>query len=373
MKYSTFMIGVAGLAGALLLALLQGCAGCEDRAEDGLRGTVRVDGSSTVFPITEAVAEEFMRDHPGVRVTVGVSGTGGGFAKFVRGEIDISDASRAIKATEARQAAAAGIEYIELPVAYDGLAIVVHPDNDWVECLTVEELRRIWEPGSDVQSWRDVRSSFPDRPLKLYGPGTDSGTYDYFTAAVNGEEGASRADFTASEDDNVLVQGIAGDEGSLGYFGLAYYEENAERLKLLGVDAGSGCTQPTARTVQEGDYQPLARPEFIYVNRASAADSAVAAFVRFYLEYAAPLAEEVGAVPLSEAAYALVTNRFQDRTTGSLFGGEDGVAIGTRVAEVLRAAQPEARTTDVQDTTDVRPVSDVRRDADAAARGGDER
>ena len=346
-----------GLAvGALLLALLQGCAGCEDRAEDGLAGTVRVDGSSTVFPITEAVAEEFMRDHPGARVTVGVSGTGGGFAKFVRGETDINDASRAIKASEAQQAAAAGIEYIELPVAYDGLAIVVHPDNDWAECLTLDELRRIWEPGSEVRSWREVRPSFPDRPLKLYGPGTDSGTYDYFTAAVSGEEGASRADFTASEDDNVLVQGIAGDEGSLGYFGLAYFEENESRLKLLGVDAGSGCTKPSARTVQDGRYQPLARPEFIYVNRASAADSAVAAFVRFYLEYAAPLAEEVGAVPLSDTAYAMVTDRFERRTTGSLFGGEGGVQVGTRVAEVLQKAQAEVP---AADTADVRGSANV--------------
>ena len=339
-----------------LTALLQGCAGCKDYAEDGLTGTVRVDGSSTVFPITEAVAEEFMRDHPGVRVTVGVSGTGGGFAKFVRGETDINDASRAIKAAEARQAAAAGIRFIELPVAYDGLAIVVHPDNDWVECLTVEELRRIWEPGSEVRSWRDVRPSFPDRPLKLYGPGTDSGTYDYFTAAVNGEEGASRADFTASEDDNVLVQGIAGDESSLGYFGLAYFEENESRLKLLGVDSGSGCVKPTAQTVQEGSYQPLARPEFIYVNRASAADSAVAAFVRFYLRYAALLADEVGSVPLSDTAYEMVTDRFQSRTTGSLFGGEGGVQVGARVAEVLQAAQSEAQPAD---TSDVRGPADV--------------
>ena len=343
-----------------LLVLLHGCAGCEDRAEDGLRGTVRVDGSSTVFPITEAVAEEFMRDHPGVRVTVGVSGTGGGFAKFVRGETDVNDASRAIKATEARQAAAADIQFIELPVAYDGLAIVVHPDNDWATCLTTDELRRIWEPGSDVRSWQDVRPSFPDRPLKLYGPGTDSGTYDYFTAAVSGKEGASRADFTASEDDNVLVQGIAGDEGSLGYFGLAYFEENESRLKLLSIDAGRGCTEPTSQTVQDGSYQPLARPEFIYVNRASAADSAVAAFVRFYLEYAAPLAEEVGAVPLSDTAYAMVTDRFDRRTTGSLFGGEGGVRVGVRVAEVLAEAQPEAQTVD---------TSDVRRPANVTAAG----
>ena len=339
-----------------LLLLLHGCAGCEDRAGDGLTGTVRVDGSSTVFPITEAVAEEFMRDHPGVRVTVGVSGTGGGFAKFVRGETDVNDASRAIKATEAQQAEAASIQFIELPVAYDGLAIVVHPDNDWATCLTIDELRRIWEPGSDVRSWQDVRPGFPDRPLKLYGPGTDSGTYDYFTAAVNGEEGASRADFTASEDDNVLVQGIAGDEGSLGYFGLAYFEENQSRLKLLGVDAGSGCTEPSARTVQDGSYQPLARPEFIYVNRASAADSAVAAFVRFYLEYAAPLAEEVGAVPLSDTAYAMVTGRFERRTAGSLFGGEGGVQVGVRVSEVLAEAQPEAQTVD---TSDVRRPTNV--------------
>ena len=326
-----------------LLALpfvLAACGGGGDRPPgDGLTGTIRIDGSSTVFPITEAVAEEFMLENPGVRVTVGVSGTGGGFAKFTRGETEISNASRPIKPEEAEQAEANGIAYIELPVAYDGLAVVTHPGNDFVECLTVEELRAVWAPSSAVNDWSQVRAGFPARPLRLFGAGTDSGTYDYFTAAVVGEEGESRADYSASEDDNTLVQGVAGTVGALGFLPYSYYEANRERLKLVGVDDGDaangdGCVAPSAETVRDGTYQPLARPEFIYVSAAAADDPVVRAFVAYYLEHGGALAEEVGYVALSPEAYAAAAERFERRITGSLFAG--GSQIGVRLEDLLR-------------------------------------
>lgn len=332
---------------ALVAMVLGGCGSGGDGT--GLSGRIQIDGSSTVYPLTEAVAEEFMKEHPRVRVTVGVSGTGGGFSKFVRGETDISNASRPIRASEDEQASANSIEYIELPVAYDGLAVIAHPENDWVDCLTVDELDRIWQPGSDIDNWSEIRDEFPDRPLTLYGPGTDSGTYDYFTAAVSGEEGASRSDFTASEDDNVLVQGISGDRNALGFFGLAYYENNADRLKLLGVDDenpdnGEGCIKPSAETVNNGTYQPLARPEFIYVRADRAEDAAIQAFVTFYLENAAELAREVEYVPLAEEAYQLAQQRFDGRATGSMFE-EHGSAVDVRIIDLLRENQPAATDT----------------------------
>jgi phosphate transport system substrate-binding protein len=332
------------------LGFLAGCGGGDDAADgDGLSGAVRVDGSSTVFPITEAVAEEFMQEEPRVRVTVGVSGTGGGFSKFLRGETDINDASRPIKPTELEEARANGIEFIELPVAYDGIAVVVHPENDWVDCLTTEELEQIWGPGSEVDTWSQVREGFPDREIALYGPGTASGTYDYFTEAIGGESGASRSDFSASEDDNVLVQGIAGDPNALGFFGLAYYEENADQLKLLGVDDGDasngeGCVQPTAESVGDGSYQPLARPEFIYVNAERADDPAVSAFVEFYLENAPELVREVGYVPLPSEAYDLGLERFGNGVTGTLFG--EGAPDGLSLVERLRGATGESAPAD---------------------------
>lgn len=334
------------LSATLALFMLLGC-GSSDQ-EDGLQGRVTIDGSSTVYPLTEAVAEEFMLEHPRVRVTVGVSGTGGGFSKFVRDEIDVSDASRPIRPVEANTAAQNGVEYIELPVAYDGLAVVVHPENDWVECLTVQALEQIWQPGSAIDNWNQIRSDFPDRSLALYGPGTDSGTYDYFTAAIMGEEGASRSSFTASEDDNVLVQGISGDRDALGFFGLAYYENNEGRLKLLGIDDGNpdngeGCIEPTAETVNDGTYQPLSRPEFIYVHAGRADDPAVEAFVEFYLEHADELAQEVQYVPLPQEAYQLALQRFQHRVTGSMFDGE-GSAVDVRILDLLRSSQPSDTT-----------------------------
>jgi len=333
---------------ALLCALVVGLAGCggDGGSGDGLSGTVSVDGSSTVFPLTEAVAEEFMRANRGARVTVGASGTGGGFSKFLRGETAINDASRPITPGEIEKAEANGIEFIEIPVAYDGLAVTVHPKNDWVDCLTVDELRRIWNPDSDIERWSQVRDGFPDRPLELYGPGTASGTYDYFTEAVMGETGASRSDFTASEDDNVLVQGIRGTETALGYFGLAYYENNADALKVLGIDpdergSGASCVTPSAETVQNGTYRPLSRPLFIYVNKAKITPT-VEAFVEFYLDNAATLAPDVGYVGMPADAYDLALRHFQNGTAGTVFGGEGADMTGTQVEAVLREAMGQA-------------------------------
>jgi phosphate transport system substrate-binding protein len=290
-------MGIRKTAAAVLVGtlVLTACANDDPGPTGGPSGTIEVDGSSTVFPITEAVAEEFHAENPGVDVTVGESGTGGGFEKFCAGETDISNASRPIKPDEeAPLCAAEGIEYAELNIASDGLAVVVHLSNDWVECLTVEELALIWGPDSAVDSWDDVREGFPATEMSLFGPGTDSGTFDYFTDVINGEEGASRSDYTPSENDNILVQGVAGDEGALGYFGFAYYAQNDDKLKVLGIDSGAGCVVPSDATVQDGTYSPLARPLFIYVKEAAAAKPEVAAFVEFFLDNAATLASEVG-------------------------------------------------------------------------------
>jgi len=325
--------GIAGVV--LLLMILVGCGGSSTES-------VSIDGSSTVFPLTEAVAEEFMTDHQGARVNVGVSGTGAGFSKFLRGETAINDASRPITGGERERADDNGVEYIELPVAYDGVAVVAHPDNDWVECLTVDELRQIWEPDSDVDRWNEVRDEFPDRPLDLYAPGTASGTYDYFTEAVVGESGASRSDFTGSEDDNVLVQGIEGTETALGYFGLAYYTNNAQDLNVVAVDPdgrneGASCVTPSPETVQDGSYRPLTRPLFIYVNPAKITP-VVESFVEFYLDQAGTLAPDVGYVGMPDGAYDLARERFENRTTGTIFGAEDVDVIGVEVEQVLRNA-----------------------------------
>lgn len=268
-----------------------------------LNGTVSLDGSSTVYPISEAIAEEFLAVAPRVRVTVGVSGTGGGFKKFLAEETDINDASRTIKESEMLEAEANGINYLEIPVAFDGLSVVVNPNNTWVDYLTVEELQQIWQPGSMVDSWDDIRLEWPAEPIRLYGPGTDSGTFDYFTEAINGESGASRPDFTASEDDNVLVQGISGDENSLGFFGYAYYVENQDKLKIVPVDGGNGPIAPTATTINDGTYAPLSRPIFIYLNTASLARPEVRTFVDFYIDNAGAMANEVGYIELTADMY----------------------------------------------------------------------
>jgi len=295
-------LGLAGLALA--------CGGDSGKQAEGgqaaeqLSGTIDVDGSSTVYPITEAMAEEFGKSQGGnVRVTVGVSGTGGGFKRFCAGETQISDASRPIKDAEQEQCAAAGVEYLDLLVGIDGLAVVVNPQNTAVQCLKVEELKRLWEPGSKVNTWAQVRAGLPDEPIKLYGPGTASGTFDYFTEAIVGKEDASRGDYSASEDDNVLVQGVAGDRNALGYFGFAYYQENKDKLKAIEIDGGTGCVAPTPETVASGTYQPLSRPLFIYVNREALKRPEVMEFVRFYIEMAPELVPQVGYVARPAADY----------------------------------------------------------------------
>ena len=267
-------------------------------------GTIEIDGSSTVFPVSEAVAEEFHKIHPDVRVNVGVSGTGGGFKRFTAGEIDISDASRLIKDSEAEVAEENGIEYYPLRVAMDGMSVMVSPDNDFVECLTTDQLKMIWEPGSAVSKWSDVNPGWPSKDIALYGPDTDSGTFDYFTEEIMGEAQLSRPDYTASADDNVLVQGIAGGKYSLGYFGYSYYQENRDKLKLVAVDSGNGCVLPSSESIENGTYAPLSRPLFIYVSKQSMERPEVREFVEFYLEHAAELAQEVGYIKLGDAEYA---------------------------------------------------------------------
>lgn len=298
------------------LMILVSCSSKEAKSTDKLSGTVKVDGSSTVFPITEAVAEEFGKVHPKVRVTVGISGTGGGFKKFCTGETDINDASRLIKGKEEKKAKENNIEYIELPVAYDGLSVVVSNDNDWVDYLTVEELNAIWMPDSKVSTWQDVRPNWPNQKIKLFGPGTDSGTFDYFTDVINGKSQVCRHDFTKSEDDNVLVQGVAGSKYSLGFFGFAYYKENSDKIKAVAIDGGSGGVLPTEVTINDGSYSPLSRPIFIYVSKASTQKPHVDAFVNYYLNNASSLVTEVGYIPLPDNLLNEAKRKYQSRITG---------------------------------------------------------
>ncbi len=292
-----------------------------------LSGDIPIDGSSTVFPITEAVAEEFGDLTGGnVRAVVGISGTGGGFKKFCANETVISDASRPIKQKEADLCAAAGIEYIELPVAIDGLSVLVNPENDFVECLTVEQLNMIWKPESEgvVTMWNQVNPDWPAEEIKMYAPGVDSGTFDYFTEAINGDGGVSRGDFVASEDDNVLVQGISGDKYSLGYFGYAYYVENKDKLKVVPIDGGNGCIAPTDAAINNGTYAPLSRPLFIYVRADAAQEEHIAEFVRYYLsEKGQDLAASVGYIPFPHKVYDLALSKFNAGTTGTVFGGDN--------------------------------------------------
>lgn len=302
-----------------------------------LSGLIKIDGSSTVFPITEAVAEEFQKKYAKVRVTVGISGTGGGFKKFCNGETDISDASRPIKPTEVELCQKNKIEYVELPVAYDGLAVMVNPKNTWVASMTVKELKMLWEPEAQgkITRWNQIRPQWPNKEIRLFGPGVDSGTYDYFTEAIVGKEHSSRGDFTASEDDNVLVQGIARDESALGFFGLAYYEHNRDKLKLVAIDNGKGPVLPSFQTVVNGTYQPLSRPIFIYVNRKAADRAEVNEFVKFYLMAGRKLVREVGYVPLPDNAYDLALKRYEKRVTGSVFWGK-GSQVGVTIEELLK-------------------------------------
>ena len=309
-----------------------------DQGGDVGGDVVKLDGSSTVFPISQAVAEEFQKDRGG-KVTVGVSGTGGGFKKFCRGEIAIAGASRPIKDEEAAQCKEGGIDYVELPVAYDGLAVVVHAKNDWAKDITVEELKTIWAPEAQgkITKWSQVRKGWPDKDLHLFGPGVDSGTYDYFTQAVVGKEHSSRGDFTSSEDDNVLVQGVSTDEGGLAFFGYAYYTENQDKLKLVPVDDGKddngkGPIAPSPESVENGTYQPLARPIFIYVSSKEMDRPEVKAYVEYYLTKGPELVKEVGYIALPANAYQLASKRFADRKTGSAFHGSK---VGVTVEQLL--------------------------------------
>lgn len=332
---------LAAAAAAMAGAGLSACGGPKEPA-----AMVRLDGSSTVYPISEALGEEFQAA-TGARVTAGLSGTGGGFKKFCRGEIDIAAASRPIKKEEMEACATAGVEFIELPVALDALAVIVNPGNSFVDCLTVDELKTIWAPEAQgrVSSWKQVRASFPDVALKLYGPGTDSGTFDYFTAAVNGKEGASRGDYTATEDDNVTVTGVGADAGGLGYLGLAYLKENPGKVKAATIRQADGsCIGPSVQTARDASYQPLSRPLFYYVNKHLADTKPdVQAFVKFAFNPAESedLVDEVGYVALPAEAYTLAEKKFEARRTGSFFGG--GSKIGVTAQQLLADAQAPAK------------------------------
>jgi len=294
-----------------LLLVLAGCGGGRGGDEAGdtttaasggsdLSGRIEADGSSTVGPYTTAAAERFQRENSGVQITVGVSGTGGGFERFCRGETDLSNASRPIKDEEATVCEDAGIEFTELQVANDALTVVVNADNDWATCLTVEQLATIWGPDSKVQRWSEVDPSFPNEELSLFGPGTDSGTFDYFTGEINGEEGASRSDYSASEDDNTIVTGVGGEKGGLGYFGFSYFEENQDTLKAVEIDGGDGCVAPSVETAQNGTYKPLSRPLFVYVKNESLQKREVAAFLTYLLDNETEIAEASQFVPLTD-------------------------------------------------------------------------
>jgi phosphate transport system substrate-binding protein len=316
---------------ALLLALAATLVGCgggrggdEEAGDTGaattsesggnLSGRIQVDGSSTVGPYTTAAAEAFRGVEPGVQITVGVSGTGGGFERFCRGETDLSNASRPIKDEEAQICADGGIEYVEFQVANDALTVVVNKDNDWATCLTVDQLKTIWGPGSKVGNWDQVDSSFPDEDLSLFGPGTDSGTFDYFTDEINGEEGASRSDYSASEDDNTIVTGVSGEKGGLGYFGFSYFEENQDALKALEIDGGDGCVAPSVENAQNGTYKPLSRPLFVYAKKESLQKPEVAAFLRYMLDNETAIAEQAQFVPLTEEQLAKAESDLESAT-----------------------------------------------------------
>ncbi len=317
-----------------------GCGSSSEQAtpagSSGLSGNVQADGSSTVFPITAAVAEEFKFVHPDVQVAVSYSGTGGGFKKFDIGETDMNNASRPIKQIEIDQATSNGVEFIELPIAFDGVSVIINPKNDFVDYLTAEELNAIWEPGSTVTTWSQVRSGWPEEEIKLYGPGPDSGTFDYFTEAINGDGGACRSDFTASEDDNLIVTGVAGDRYALGFLGYAYFVENQSIVNAVPIQ-GEGrdkAVGPTSDSIMTGTYFPLSRPLFIYVRLESAERPEVDEFIRFYLANAPELVPDVGYIQLPQSAYDLVLERYENRVTGSVFAGE-GATVGVSIEDIL--------------------------------------
>jgi len=302
------------------------------------QAAIKIDGSSTVFPVAEAFAEEFQISKRGkVRVTVGMSGTGGGFKKFCRGETDMSNASRPISTEEMENCRKAGIKYIELPVAFDALTVVVNPQNNWVKgnTMTVADLRKMWEPAAQgrISSWKQVRAEWPAQKLMLFGPGADSGTFDYFTEAVNGKSKASRGDFTASEDDNTLVQGVVNNKSALGYFGFAYYAAHKDKLRAVAIDGGKGPVMPSIENVINGTYSPLSRPLFVYVRESSANRPEVREFVQFMMSKGAGLVSEVGYVPLPQSAYDLALKHFNGKKLGTVFGGHN--VVGITIEELL--------------------------------------
>lgn len=308
-----------------LVLTLAACGGAEDGPSGGgggndtatgLSGTIQIDGSSTVAPLSEAAAELFQEENPDVNVVVGTSGTGGGFEKFCAGDIDISDASRPIKDEEITACETGGVTYEEVTVANDGLAVVVNPENDWATCLTVEQLNTIWAPDSTVQSWNEVDPSFPDEPLELFGPGTDSGTFDYFTGEINGEEGASRTDYQPSEDDNVIVQGVQGSPGAMGYFGLSYVTQNEGAVKAVEIDGGDGCVAPSVETVLDGTYKPLGRPLFVYPSSTALERPEVQAFLEFYIENEKEIAEQALYVELSDEQQSAAEEKIANLVNG---------------------------------------------------------
>lgn len=328
---------------AILVASVSACSGGDassdsssdsgDKAAD-LSGKITIDGSSTVLLISEAMAEEFQAENSGVQITVGKSGTGGGFKKFCAGQTEISDASRPIKTEEQDLCAQNNVEFVELPVAYDALSVVVNQENDWAECMKVDELKTIWEKGAQgkISKWNQVNPEYPDAPLTLYGPGTDSGTFDYFNEAITDEE--SRGDFATSEDDNTIVRGVSGDKNAMGYFGYAYYEENKDKLKAVEIDDGNGCVAPSDETVLDGTYSPLARPLFIYVSKSALEKPHVKAFTEYYMDPAnKELVDEVGYFPMPEDIYTKAQARLEEAKTGTMF--PDGKTVGVKLADVL--------------------------------------
>jgi phosphate transport system substrate-binding protein len=316
LSFSRIKLSAALLLGASLA--LTACGGERQEGGSDLSGSIQIDGSSTVYPITEAVAEEYRSEAPKVKVTVGVSGTGGGMKKFTRGEIDIVNASRSMNASEEQTAGENGISFVQLSVAYDGLTVVVHPSNDWAKDITVAELKKIWEPEAQgkIMRWNHIRPEWPNQEIHLYGAGVESGTYDYFTEAIVGKSHSSRGDYTASEDDNVLVQGVSTDPLALGFFGYAYYEENKSKLKAIPVNNGAGAILPSLETVKDGSYAPLSRPLFLYISSKAVAKPEVIDFINFYLENAGELAQEVGYIALPDNVYNEQKQKFDQFATG---------------------------------------------------------
>lgn len=332
---------VFGAAACIAASVIFGCGqSAPDQASGGgggnakLSGAISMDGSSTVFPISQALAEMFMDENSGVKVTVNLSGTGAGFKKLIANEIDIAGASRPVESEEFEKLKGNKIEFVEVPVAFDGLTVVVNPKNTWVDHLTTAELKKIWEAGSTVKTWKDIRPTWPDQAIKLFGPGTDSGTFDYFTEAICGKKGNSRADYTASEDDNQLVQGVAGEEYGLGYFGFAYYEQSMDKLKVVPVDGGGGPITPSKEAIMDGTYQPLSRPLFLYVKKAAIDRPEVSALLDFFFADPAKVIEAAKYIPFNPGEYDTVKKFVKEHSLGTRFMGSES---GTHISEILKS------------------------------------